>query len=110
MMIKKFLLIILFLVTSTSAETIYIKYKGYVDVDNGHFTHLKLKHSSLVKDMYYDSNSKYLLVRLKNTYYHYCAIPNNIVGQWMESSSLGRYYNSYIRGNYDCRINPIPRY
>ena len=109
MLLRSFVLMLL-IVTVSFSETVYVKYRGAVKVDNGHFSHLQLKSSSLVKDMYYDKKNKYLLVRLKSTYYHYCSIPSSVVTQWKQSSSLGRYYNSYIRGNYDCRINPMPSY
>ncbi|WP_415406985.1 KTSC domain-containing protein [Sulfurovum sp. CS9] len=92
------------------ANNIYVKYRGSVDVDNGHFQKINLKNSSLVKNIYYDESNKYLLVRLKNTYYHYCSIPSSIVTQWQQSPSLGRYYNHNIKGNYDCRVNPVPSY
>ena len=109
MLLRSFALL-LFLVTVSFSETIYVKYRGTVNVDNGHFSRLDLKSSSLIKDMHYDKNNKYLLVRLKNTYYHYCSIPSRVVTQWKQSTSLGRYYNQNIKGNYDCRANPIPNY
>lgn len=109
MLFRSFVLM-LCLITVSPAETIYVKYRGNVDVDNGHFSRLQLKNSHLVKDMYYDSSNEYLLVRLKNTYYHYCSIPNNVVDMWVKSSSLGKFYKSFVKGNYDCRIYPIPSY
>ena len=92
------------------AKDIYVKYRGNVDVSNGHFQQLNLKGSSLIKDMYYDRDNSYLLVKLKSTYYHYCSIPQGVVSDWRSSSSLGRYYNRNIKGNYDCRVNPVPQY
>lgn len=109
MLLRSFVLM-LFIITISFSETVYVKYRGDVNVDNGHFSHMSIKPSSLVKDMYYDKDNKYLLVRLKHTYYHYCSIPNDAVSRWVESSSLGRYYNSYIKGNYDCRVFPVPSY
>ena len=109
-MLLRSLVLILFWVTVSFSETVYVKYRGSVDVDNGNFSHLQLKSSSLIKDMYYDKNNKYLLVRLKNTYYHYCSILSSVVTHWRQSPSLGRYYNHNIKGNYDCRVNPIPSY
>ena len=110
---KKILLISLLFIglsSTTFAKDIYVKYRGAVDVSNGHFQQLSLKGSSLVKNMYHDKGNSYLLVKLKSTYYHYCSIPQNIVSDWRSSSSLGRYYNYNIKGNYDCRVNPIPSY
>ena len=108
---KKFLLISILLLglgSSTFAKDIYVKYRGTVNVSNGHFQQLVLKESSLVKNMYYDQGNSYLLVRLKSTYYHYCSIPQSVVSDWRRATSLGRYYNYNIKGNYDCRINPVP--
>ncbi len=92
------------------AKDIYVKYRGTINVSNGHFQHLSLKPSSFINDMYYDRANNYLLVQLKNTYYHYCSMPQNVVSGWRDSSSLGRYYNYNIKGNYDCRVNPVPNY
>ena len=109
MLLKSFVLIF-FLITSSFSETIYVKYRGVVDIDNGHFIKQQLKNSSLVKEMYYDRANEYLLVRLNHTFYHYCSLPSSIVDTWVNSPSLGRFYNTYIRGNYDCRIYPMPQY
>ncbi len=95
---------------NVTAESIYVKYKGLVDVDNGHFSHLSLKYSSFINNIYYDDDNKYLLVQLNNTFYHYCSIPNNTVNSWVNSSSLGRFYNANVKGNFDCRTNPQPSY
>lgn len=109
MLLRSFVFLLLVMTVSFS-ETVYVKYRGLVDVDNGHFSRLQLKNSSLVKDIYYDSSSEYLLVRLNHTYYHYCSIPNNVVNSWTKSPSLGGHYSSFIKGNYDCRIYPVPSY
>ncbi len=92
------------------ASNIYVQYRGNVNVDNGYFEQINLKESRFVKEMYYDTGNKYLIVRLKNKYYHYCSIPKSTVNKWTSSSSLGKFYNLNIKGNYDCRINPVPTY
>ncbi len=110
---KKLLLASMLLIglgSNAFAKDIYVKYRGTVDVSNGYFQHLSLKSSSFINDMYYDSDNNYLLVQLKSTYYHYCSIPQSVVSDWRSSSSLGRYYNRNIKGNYDCRVNPVPSY
>lgn len=96
------LVTLLALVLSGSAlgETVFVKYRDTpVDVDNGHFNKIDLKPSSLVKGMYYDSNNRYLLVRLKQTFYHYCGIPKKVVVEWIKADSAGRYYRSNIKGD-----------
>ena len=109
---KAIILVVLLMGLSvvSNAQAIYVKYRGVVDVSNGHFQQLNVKSSSLVKNMYYDQSNSYLLVSLKGTYYHYCSIPKGVVSNWRNASSLGRYYNYSIKGNYDCRVNPVPNY
>jgi len=103
------LFILFFTSFSLSARTIFVKYRDtLVDVDNGHFEELGLKSSSLVKEMFYDEQGNYLLVSLKNTFYHYCGINRQIINTWVNSDSLGRFYLNNIKGNFDCRIYPVP--
>jgi hypothetical protein len=104
-------LILILFVFSVHARDINVKYRdGAVDVDNGNFVEFNLKDSSLIKEIFYDQANKYLLVRLQRTFYHYCSIPALVVNDWMSAPSLGKYYNVNVKGNYDCRIYPIPQY
>ena len=105
------LFILFFASFNLSARTIFVKYRDTpVNVDNSFFEELNLKPSSLVKEMFYDEDGKYLLVSLKNTFYHYCGIDKQIIEKWVSSDSLGRFYLHNIKGNFDCRIYPIPTY
>jgi len=110
----KVLLSIVFIVTlfgtTATAKQVYVKYRGTVETNNGYLNKYPLKASSLVQEIFFDQNHEYLIVDLRGTYYHYCGIPENVVNMWVSASSLGKFYRSYIRGNYDCRINPVPIY
>ena len=110
----------IFLLTSVYpalGADLYVKYRGIVDTElvnkrtgRPYFDELKLKNSSLVKGMYYDQANNYLLVRLRNTWYHYCEIPPKEVRSWQYSQSLGSHYHSFIKGGYDCRTGFVPKY
>jgi len=63
-----------------------------------------------LKEMFFDGKGSYLLVSLKNTFYHYCGISSKVVNAWTASNSLGRFYLDNIKGNYDCRVYPTPNY
>jgi hypothetical protein len=63
-----------------------------------------------VKRVCYDAPNEYMLISLNGTYYHYCGINPETVGQLLDAPSMGRYYNAAIKGNFDCRINPVPSY
>ena len=96
--------------SSALSQDVYVKYRGTVNVSNGHFAHLVLKPSSFIKNMFYDKRNNYLLVQLKSTYYHYCAISESVINDWKNSPSLGKYYNYNIKGNHDCRVYSAPKY
>ena len=92
---------------TASAETVDVKYRGPLDLK--HFTCLHTK-SSFVHRVCYDATKSYMLIRLQNTWYHYCSIPQDVVTALLEAPSHGRYYNANVKGRFDCRLNPVPQY
>ena len=67
--------------------------------------------------MCYDTANHYMIIKLKQTYYHYCEIDVATVNSFKGAASMGRYYNANIRskpdgthGPFDCRDHPIPKY
>ena len=84
------------------AETIFVKYRGMVDLREFNCTNTE---SSFVHRICYKKADKYLVVLLTDTYYHYCQIPQDVVQQWLSADSKGKFYNTKIKGNFDCRLN-----
>ena len=84
------------------AETIFVKYRGMVDLHEFSCTNTE---SSFVHRICYKKADKYLIVLLSDTYYHYCQVPQDIVQQWLNAESKGKFYNSRMKGNFDCRLN-----
>lgn len=110
---KKLSLLVIFLLflNSTYAEIVYVKYRDTpVDLSNGKFVCPTLKSSSLVDRICYDKVNSYLLVQLNGTYYHYCRLPSFVYSEWINASSLGSYYSSRVKGNYDCRLGGVAVY
>ena len=106
-----FLAILLLTADVSVAEIINVKYRNRpLDTEKGNFIEPNLKSSSLVKRILYDEPSKYLVVKLQKTYYHYCGMPSSQVQSWIASQSLGSHYIAMIKGNFDCRILPMPEY
>lgn len=99
------ILFILLLTTNVYAETVYVKYQGKVDLSTFQCNTPK---SSFVHRICYQSQNQYVVVLLKDTYYHYCRVPSQLVNQWRNSQSKGRFYNQYLKGLYDCRLGGIP--
>jgi len=94
-----------FMTLPVIAESVYVKYQGSVNLNGFECSNTS---SSFVHRICYQEKSNYLIVRLKNTYYHYCRLPERVYNNWLSASSKGRYYNGNIKGNYDCRMGGVP--
>ena len=92
----------------SSKETVYVKYRGPVSL--APFNCEWVTRSSVVERLCYDSKEQYVIVSLGGTYYHYCEVPPEIVSEWRDADSMGRYYNAQIKGRFDCRVNRMPTY
>lgn len=107
-----FVTALLFASTWAEAETVDVKYRGPVDLKP--FTCQDTK-SSFVNRVCYDASNQYMIILLKETYYHYCEIPKATVDALLSADSKGRYYNANIKGTgkdgpFDCRTHKIPTY
>jgi hypothetical protein len=89
------------------AEEADVKYRGRVDL--APFTCTEVE-SSFVRRVCFDKRQSYMLIHLRDTYYHYCSIPDSVVSALSAADSVGRFYNAQVKGNYDCRMNPPPKY
>ncbi len=94
--------------TLASAESVYVKYRGSVNL--APFVCEWIARSSVVKRLCYDGSEKYVIVNLAGTYYHYCEVPAAVVATWRKAESMGRFFNAYVKGRFDCRILRVPSY
>ena len=95
------------------AEEVQVKYRGVVRLDT--FTCEDITRSSFVERVCYDGGNQYMVVRLQGTYYHYCEIDPQTVGDFLAAPSMGKYFNARIKGSgsngpFDCRTHHIPEY
>jgi hypothetical protein len=90
------------------AESVYVKYRGEVNLKS--FDCTDIAKSSFIKRVCYDETNEYMLINLNGTYYHYCAIDDDTVSELLAADSMGRFYNTNIKGNFDCRKNRVPAY
>ena len=65
------------------AESVVVKYRGPVDL--APLACEWTPRSSLVKRLCYDSREKYVIVMVRDTYYHYCEVPATLVASWRKS-------------------------
>jgi hypothetical protein len=89
-------------------ETVQVKYRGPVDL--GPFDCTDVTRSSFIHRVCFDKANSYMLINLAGTYYHYCEIDSGTVATLMSAESMGRFYNSAIKGRFDCRTHRVPAY
>ena len=102
--------ILYFLFLSPSSGSVTVKYRDdKVDISATNFEPLN-KSDSTVKGAWYDSSNEYMVIKLGSTYYHYCGMPSSAWGGLKAASSPYEYYQDNVKGNFDCRVNPVPSY
>jgi hypothetical protein len=106
--LRKIIPLLLICASPALAETVDGKYRGLVDV--APFNCTDVTRSSLVRRVCFDKGKDYMLISLNGTYYHYCSIPENTVSALLAADSMGRFYNTQVKGRFDCRLNPVPQY
>ena len=87
-----------------------MKFRGSVDLKP--FVCADTK-SSFVNRVCYDKAKAYMLILLRNTWYHYCEIDAGTVSSLISAPSVGSYYNANIKGTgsdgpFDCRTHKVP--
>ena len=88
-----------------------VKYRDDpVDIGHPRFDYLDTSKSSFIRGAWYDEDNGYMIIKLNITYYHYCGLLPDIWSDFKKAGSFGTYYNIYIKGNYDCRCNYVPKY
>lgn len=98
-----------------ASQCVTIKYRDTpVCLDT--FACTETPQSSFVREICYDAAKSYMLIKLNETWYHYCAVDQAAVENLTHASSVGRYYNSNFRshgaarGPFDCRDHAPPDY
>lgn len=93
------------------ANYIDVKYRDTpINIADSRFEYLNTDISSFIRGAWYDWDYQYMVIRLEETYYHYCGLPPAIWEEFKKTESFGRFYNQAIKGNYDCREAYIPDY
>jgi hypothetical protein len=98
-----------------AAECVTIKYRETpVCLDT--FKCVETPQSSFVRKVCFDAAKSYLVIKLNDVWYHYCAVDRASFESLTAASSIGSYYNQNFRsrgavhGPFDCRDHPVPTY
>ena len=96
---------------SRTPQIVQVEYRsGPVDVAHPRFDHQPTPGSSFVAGVWYDADNSYLIIGLEGRYYHYCSVPVDVWSGFADAPSSGRYYNTTLRGRFDCRLGGVPSY
>ena len=96
---------------ATPKHVVWVKYRQTpVDVADPRFEYLDTSRSSFITGAWYDSSNFYMVIGLRGTYYQNCGMPRSAWNSFRAADSLGRHYNAFIKGNYDCRLGGVPVY
>lgn len=95
-----------------AAEAVPVKHHGIVNLEA--FTCSDVKERSDVSRICYDRAERYMVIRLKTTYYHYCEIDSVTVEGLRNARSKREFFETSIRGSgsdgpFDCRTRPVPK-
>jgi len=90
------------------AESVYVKYRGEVDLKG--FDCADIARSSFIRRVCFDRRNEYMLISLNGTFYHYCEIDAGTVSSLLNAPSMGGFYNTSIKGQFDCRVHRVPVY
>jgi KTSC domain len=66
--------------------------------------------SSWIRTICYDEDKRYMLMRERDTWHHFCSIDPMTVAAFIAAPSVGTYYHANVEGRFDCGENPIPKY
>jgi hypothetical protein len=102
-------LVLVLAAAPTYAEKVHIKYRD-ADVDLGKFECHDITKGPEVRRICYDKSNNYLVIKLQNTYYHYCEMDEATVKGLQGADSPDDYYHKSVRGHFDCRTHRIPQY
>lgn len=60
--------------------------------------------STAIRQVGYDSSISRMYIDFEDSdpYYTYCGVPEDLFQQFASSSSVGRFYHQYIKGQYNC--------
>jgi hypothetical protein len=93
---------------ASSPEVVTVKYRGPVSLAT--FKCDAITSSSFIERVCYDKPNSYMLIDLGGTWYHYCEIDADTVSNLMAAPSMGHFFDTSIKGRFDCRTHRVPQY
>ena len=106
------MIVAILLLSPAGAEEVCVKYHKCLDIDQ--FKCETITRSSVINRVCYLEAKRYMIIKLKDTYYHHCSVKPETMMEFLAAPSMGSYYNKNIRskpdgthGPFDCRDHLI---
>lgn len=99
--------------TRTDSNCIAIRFtEDCVVLDERRFQYLDTRVSSFLRGAWYDPDEEYLIIRIRNTHYHYCGVEEHVWERFINCASFGTCYNDLFarKVEHSCLFNPTPTY
>jgi len=97
------LIIILLLSSCNNSTTIDVKYNdNKVEITKDSFEIINNLSSSFINNVWYNQDNEYLILDLNWVNYEYCDFDISEWESFKKADSFWKYYNSYIKGNFNC--------
>jgi hypothetical protein len=75
----------------------------HIKKSQGNYMEMIPVRSTAISAVGYDKETKRMSIKFKQGHtYDYCRVPESIFLGLISASSKGRYYDSFIKDNYDC--------
>ena len=120
-------LLAFFATSAAFADCVTVRYRGspnYRDppeirdapVCRDRFECTKTPQGGDVREVCYDKRKSYMLINLKQTWYHYCSVDPASHTGLLTAQSIYEYYLDHFRshgpvhGPFDCRDHSVPNY
>ncbi len=88
-----------------------VKYREEsVNLASSSFEQLDTSKSSWIRGAWYDAKNAYLVIRLDQTYYPYCNVPESAWETFKQAESFGKEYNALLKGKFSCEGLQQPSY
>jgi hypothetical protein len=96
-----------------AAETVCVKYREPSCISVDSFDCTAVTRSSFIGGVCYRPDLRYMLILLRDTWYHYCEIDAGTVAGLLAAPSMGKFFNSEIRETknnrrFDCDGKAVP--
>jgi hypothetical protein len=93
---------------SVPSWAVEVEVEGHALVPLDSFACTDTPRSSWIRTICYDEEARYMLMRQRDAWHHFCSIDPQTVAAFIAAPSVGAYYHASVEGRFDCEEGLIP--